>query len=122
MGQANAVHTTRRALFGAAVAIPALALAGSVKSDPWAGWAARVERAPPTPEELKRKEFAKSLAWMHPDGARAAERILAAGMNPDDCTFIILHLTNPAPGELPAVMFKTASGGSRTFRPRGEDL
>jgi hypothetical protein len=130
MGQANAVHTTRRALFGAAVALPAIAATAALAApaDEWDGWKLRLSPAnmdQPVliPSEEQRWEaFGKGLAWSHPEGAQVARVAKAAGMKVGDCSTIILWMAHPSPGALPALLFHMPDGAFRCFRPRGEDL
>jgi hypothetical protein len=122
---------TRRSLFGAAFALTAAA-ATTAHAEYQAVCFSQRGRALNPSDHTKfiaaydamrscREGFIEQVAFLHPDGAKAAANAMSAGMDPDCCSLIILDLPKAARGELPVLQFKH-EGAFRTFRPRGEDL
>lgn len=105
-------NTTRRAFFGtsakfgALAAVPAALLALPA-----------VASKPP----CSNMEFIRQVGGLATNGSLAAQRAINAGMRPE-WLFTIIFSTgrNDDPYDWPALLFKTDSGGYRTFRPEGE--
>jgi hypothetical protein len=121
---------TRRALFGGALALTAAATTAHAEyrkvcrgqrsqlltTNDCQNFIAAYDRM-----RARRQGFIDQVAFLHPDGMTAATNAMAAGMDPDCCTMIVLDWSDAKPGMLPALQFKQG-GAFRTFRPRGEDL
>jgi hypothetical protein len=88
-------HTTRRALFAAVPALPAVIASPLLTTEIGAGQSWR----------LKKRAFIDEVAFLHPNGRLSATRAMAMDLDPDDCTSIQCYCRNDRNRE-PILFFK----------------